>query len=216
MKQIATYLSFCAILLSVTSNAQASDLTRNIYINEVMQSTFGGQYDMLNEYPDSWVELYNPSDNQVSLKNYRIGKKKKFSKCYSLPDIKISPKGHVVIFCDKADTVITLNGIVKEIHADFRITTDEVSSLYLYNTNHGLSDTIGLPVMPAPNRAFSRFSDGLDSLGWELNPTMGMSNEGGFGKLILPNPLFIEESCITEKSRGGLELHRLRAYPPRK
>lgn len=215
MKQIATYLSFCAILLSVPSNAQASDLTRNIYINEVMQSTFGGQYDMLNEYPDGWVELYNPSDNQVSLKDYRIGKKNKFSKCFILPDIKVSPKGHVVIFCDKADSVITVNGTVMEIHADFRITTDVVSSLYLFNTNQVLSDTIGLPVMPAPNIAFGRFSDGVDSLGWELKPTMGMTNEGGFGKKILPEPLFLSNSVISSDGQGTSS-RQIRAYKDRR
>lgn len=217
MKQIATYLSFCAILLSVTSNAQASDLTRNIYINEVMQSTFGGQYDMLNEYPDSWVELYNPSDNQVSLKDYRIGKKKKFSKCYSLPDIKISPKGYVVIYCDKADTIISYNenGIwKKEIHSDFRITTDELSSLYLFDPSQALADTIGIPKMPALNIAFGRYSDGLDSLGWELKPTKGITNEGGLALKILPSPLFMEKSMVTSANKGE-ELHRLFAYLPK-
>lgn len=219
MRQIAIYcISFCAFLLSVYSNASASDLTRNIYINEVMQSTFGGQYDMLNEYPDGWVELYNPSDNPVSLKDYRIGKKNKYTKCYNLPDIIISPKGHVVIYCDKADTIVTYNdnGTWKnEIHADFRITTDVESSLYLFNANMVLSDTIGLPKMSAPNIAFGRLNDGVDSLGWELKPTMGMTNEGGFGKRILPDPLFLSNSVVTSDGQGT-NSRQLRAYKDRR
>lgn len=219
MRKIATYcITFCVFLIYVSSNASASGLTRNIYINEVMQSTFGGQYDMLNEYPDSWVELYNPSDNPVSLKDYRIGKKNKYTKCYNLPDIIISPKGYVVIYCDKADTIVTYNDNGKwkdEIHADFRITTDVESSLYLFNSNMVLSDTIGLPKMPAPNIAFGRLNDGVDSLGWELKPTMGMTNEGGHSATILPSPNFYSRSLINTDEDGGSKFYSLYAYVPR-
>ena len=219
MRQIATYcISFFVFILSVPFNSMALELTRSVYINEVMQSTFGGQYDMLNEYPDSWVELYNPGDNQISLKDYRIGKKNKYKKCYNLPDIMIPAKGHVVVYCDKADTVISYfdSGNLKhEIHADFRITTDVESSIYLFNTDGVLSDTIGLPKMPAPNIAYGRLNDGIDSLGWELKPTMGMANEGGLSNKILPKPVFLENSIVSS-AKEGVELHRLLAYPPKR
>lgn len=214
MRKTATLcISICVIII-IPFRILASDLTHNIYINEVMQSTFGGEYDRLNEYPDGWLELYNPSDNTISLKDYRIGKNSKFSKCYALPDVSISPKGYIVIYCDKEDVVIpyTEGGkAMKEIHSDFRITTDEESSLYLYNPDETLIDVINLPKMPSPNIAYGRLIDGSDSLGWELKPTKGKKNEGGFGKCILPDPIFSRNSIVTTDVQGTTS-HLLRAY----
>jgi hypothetical protein len=40
-----------------------------LVINELMQSNVDCIMDDLNDYPDSWVELYNAGDASVSLKS---------------------------------------------------------------------------------------------------------------------------------------------------
>ena len=94
-------LAITALVLSVPVLSQESGLTKELFINEVIQSTIGGDLDRHKEYPDGWVEIYNPGPNDISLKDYRIGKKNKFSKAYTLPDYTIPAGGYHVILCDK-------------------------------------------------------------------------------------------------------------------
>ena len=45
----------------------AGQLQAGIHITEIMQSNFGGVIDYYNEFPDSWVELYNSGDEDIDL-----------------------------------------------------------------------------------------------------------------------------------------------------
>ena len=42
-----------------------------LVINELMQSNIDCVMDDLNDFPDSWVELYNPTNESINLSNYR-------------------------------------------------------------------------------------------------------------------------------------------------
>ena len=42
-------------------------------ISELMQGNVDCLMDDLNDFPDSWVELYNPDSSADNLNNYRIG-----------------------------------------------------------------------------------------------------------------------------------------------
>lgn len=96
------------MLLCITcANASAK-----LQINEIMQSNISLIYDELNDYPDSWVELHNSGNTEISLQDYSIGVKEKASKAYQLPDIKVAPGGFIVIYADKAG---------EGLHASFRI-----------------------------------------------------------------------------------------------
>ena len=46
-----------------------------LVINELMQSNIDEVSDDLNDFPDSWVELYNTTSEHISLANYKIGTK---------------------------------------------------------------------------------------------------------------------------------------------
>ena len=48
-------------------------------INELMQSNIDCVMDDINEFPDSWVELYNTGTTAVNLQNYKIGLTEKWS-----------------------------------------------------------------------------------------------------------------------------------------
>ena len=67
MTKIYTTVLLLAMMLQ-TANAQ-------LIINEVMQSNIDCIMDDLNEFPDSWVELYNSGDQTVNLQDYKLGLK---------------------------------------------------------------------------------------------------------------------------------------------
>ena len=60
MKKLLLLIS---IMICGTMSAQT------LLINEVMQSNVDGVMDDLNDYPDSWVELYNPTDVAINLQD---------------------------------------------------------------------------------------------------------------------------------------------------
>lgn len=93
-------------------------------INEVMQSNIDGIMDDLNEFPDSWVELYNDDSIPVNLQGYRISVKNKFDSAYVLSDsVRIDINGYYLVYCDKEG---------KGRHTDFRLNSDEDGNLYLF------------------------------------------------------------------------------------
>ncbi len=86
--------------------------TAGIVINEVMQSNVYCIMDDLNEFPDSWVELYNSGHTDINVKDYSIGTKDKVKKCYRLPSAVIPAGGFLLLYCDKAG---------EGLHTDFRV-----------------------------------------------------------------------------------------------
>ena len=56
-----------ALLLLSTTEANAQ-----LQINELMQSNIDCIMDDLNEFPDSWVELYNSGQSAIDLHDYSI------------------------------------------------------------------------------------------------------------------------------------------------
>ena len=72
------------IFLMLTSNADAE-----IVINELMQSNIYCLMDDLNDFPDSWVELYNTERRTINLKDYRLGLNQDASQAWQLPDVEI-------------------------------------------------------------------------------------------------------------------------------
>lgn len=207
-------LANAAVLLSASVLAQ-TELTHTLYINEVMQSTFGGDMDLLYEYPDGWVEIYNPGTTEVSLEGYRIGKKS-FKKSFELPAMKVPAKGFAVIYCDKEEQNVYTEekdfwGNVKgtklsEVHTDFKMSTAKESSVYLYDKDKHMVDSVLLPVLPHVNVAYGRISDGADEWGYEMKVTKGQSNTGGHAKAILPDPVLSPSSFIGNESYSLLNI----------
>lgn len=77
----------------IAAMAVPTAATAGIVINEVMQSNVYCIMDDINEFPDSWVELYNSGDTDIDLKGYRIGTKDKVKKCYKLPSAVVPAGG---------------------------------------------------------------------------------------------------------------------------
>lgn len=167
MKKLIT--AFAAVL-SIPAAA-----TAGIVINEVMQSNVYCIMDDVNEFPDSWIELYNDGDTHENLMDYRIGTKKKFDKGFSLPPVVIPAGGHLLIYCDKAN-----DGL----HTDFRVDSGS-GDIFLFNPDREVVDSLSLNKQPAPDVAYGRTEDGGKVWGYEITPTPGARNSGGVSDVIL-------------------------------
>lgn len=156
MKHFYLILTF----LAIAANTQAQDLV----INELMQSNVECIMDDIKEFPDSWVELYNPTDAAINLKDYKISNKNKEKKAYKLPDQEVPAKGYVVIYCDKEE---------KGLHTSFRLESDKDGNLYLFKGGDVVEKLEGMAKMPAPDVAYGRKTDGGDEWGYQVTPTPG-------------------------------------------
>ena len=185
------YLIFLSLVgLSVSSTAQT------LKINELMQSNVECIMDDIKEFPDSWVELYNPTDAAINLKDYKISNKNKVKKAWQLPDQQVPAGGYVIIYCDKEGKEDN------RLHADFRLESGKGCTVYLFK---GKDDepVDSLPAdmkkMPAPDVAFGRETDGADKWGYQVTPTPGKANTGEIcdAKHILGAPVFDKEGFVT-------------------
>ena len=183
-------LSVCMISL-VTGSAKAQ-----LIINEIMQSNV----DCLlynNQYPDSWVELYNAGKATEKLSEYKLGETLNANEAYKLynntnswgwgwgsTEKEIKAGGRVVIYCD---------GEGGDQHTDFSLETGKDCRLYLFKNNQ-VVDSLpdGMKKQPSPNIAFGRKSDGNKEWGYQLTPTPNGSNSGGICSRdqILEDPIF--------------------------
>ena len=182
------------LLLFLTTLCCGSTSAQNLVINELMQSNVECTMDDIHEFPDSWVELYNPTDAAINLKDYKIyNKKDKPKKAWQLPDKTIAAKGHAIIYCDKEE---------KGLHTNFRLESGKGCQVYLFKgkeTEPIDSLPEALKKMPAPDVAYGRKTDGADKWGYQLTPTPGAANTGETttAKNILGTPVFSELGRVT-------------------
>ena len=176
----------------LTTNADAQT-TSKLVINELMQSNIDCIMDDLHEFPDSWVELYNNSDESIKLNEYQIGTKE--GNAWQLPNKTIDAKGFIVVYCDKEEW---------SLHTDFRLETGKGCVVYLFKGNEVVDSLpAALPKMPAPNIAYGRKTDGGNEWGYQLTPTPGTTNCGEVcdEKHILGEPVFSEPGHVLTSSK---------------
>ena len=159
---------------------------QNLVINEFMQSNIDCIMDDLNEFPDSWVELYNPTDNSINLLDYKIACKKIVNEAWQLPDTTVAAHGYVIIYCDKAGK----NAGVSAMHTDFSLETGKNGTLFLFKDSVLADSLEAIAKQPAPNIAYGRKTDGADTWGYQAIPTPGASNCGEVCKTVLAEPIF--------------------------
>ncbi|MFT4603738.1 MAG: spore coat protein H [Rhodothermales bacterium] len=70
-----------------------------VYINELMASNAATMQDEFGEY-DDWVELYNASESAVSVGGWTLTDRLDQPDRYTLPDISIPGRGHLLIWPD--------------------------------------------------------------------------------------------------------------------
>ena len=135
----------------------------NLSITEIMQSNFGGVLDYYNEFPDSWVEIYNSDDQDLDIIGYSISKVNNIDSAYTLPtDVFVPAQGYALIYCDKEN---------KREHTDFRLNSDKPGTVYLWDNHGTLVDSLSYPEMISPEVSWGRLPNQPDSLSHFRIPT---------------------------------------------
>lgn len=169
---------------AVTGSAQ-------VMVNEIMQSNVRTVF-VDDDYPDSWVELYNPSESALSLAGWGLGVKEKFASAYILPEgTEIPAGGYLTVWCDKSD--------IGGLHADFRVDSSK-GSVYLFDASGAIVETVTLKKMIAPDIAYGRIADGADEWAYFVAATPGAPNKGATAADAVPLPLFSEEGGVRSGS----------------
>jgi len=207
----------CAALCMPVEAGAANDngtAHPNLIINEIMQSNVDCLF-FENQFPDSWVELYNAGTTTEKLSEYKLGQTDKASEAstvYSLSngggwgdwggwggwggwgqtvqEKEIKPGERIIIYCDES---------TDNQHANFRLETGKGCTLYLFKNNN-LVDQLpeGMKKQPAPNIAFGRKTDGSEEWGYQLTATPGKANSGDIcdNKHILGDPVFSQSGRV--------------------
>ena len=184
-----------AALLAVTCVQTRAQLV----INELMQSNIDCIMDDLNDFPDSWVELYNTGDTPVNLGQYKLGKNDKVNKAWQLPSLSVPANGYVIIYCDKAN-----DDTDNLLHADFRLESGKDGKVYLFQGSEVVDFLTNMKKQPAPNIAYGRQTDGAEEWGYQVTPTPGAANCGEITNNILGEPIFSQAGSVM--TGGSIEL----------
>ena len=172
-----------AFILFVSAGVAHAQLV----INEIMQSNVDCLFQD-NQYPDSWVELYNSGKTTEKLSEYKLGQTDKASEASKLygnnggwgggwgwgwggsseKEIKVGER--VLIYCDQT---------TGDQHTNFRLETGKGCTLYLFK-NDKIVDQLpeAMKKQPSPNIAFGRKTDGSAEWGYQLTATPGKANSG--------------------------------------
>ncbi len=191
-------LRIISVLTIVTGMFYTIPSHSQLVINELMQSNIDCIMDDMNEFPDSWVELYNVGDTTVSLGSYKIGVTDDVEIAWKLPDIVVDADAHVLVYCDKE---------ASGWHTDFRLESGKGGLLFLF-VGDSIADMVSeIPKQPAPNIALGRKDDGADEWGYQYSATPGFPNCGQLCENILGDPIFSEKGkATTSKDTITLEL----------
>ena len=189
MKRIPLKKTTTALALA-TSIATAP---AQVVINELMQSNIDCIMDDINEFPDSWVELYNSGTTSVNLNQYAISDKNNADKAWKLPGITLKPGKHILVYCDKVE-----NGL----HTPFRLESGKGCNVYLFNNGKVIDKVEGLKKQPAPNIAYGRKTDAGDTWGYMATPTPAATNCGETCKDILGSPVFSEKGRVMKNGKA--------------
>lgn len=147
--------------------------------------------DDLNEFPDSWVELYNAGSSAEQLASYKIGDGSNSTEAYQLPDHQVSPGEYIIVYCDKEGSGM---------HTHFRLESGKNGAVYLFKDNKLVDKVVGMKKQPAPNIAYGRKTDASEEWGYQNVPTPGASNCGVVCNDILGDPVFSEQGKILGSS----------------
>lgn len=169
-----------------------------IIINEIMQSNVDCVMDDTNEFPDSWVELYNTDIKAIDIREYKIGTTSNPSEAWALPETSISAKGHALVYCDKG---------ANKMHTSFRLESGKGACVYLFKKDVLVDSVVNLNKQPAPNISYGRQTSGASLWGYQHTPTPAKANCGTICSDILGDPVFsIEGRVFTSKTNISLKI----------
>lgn len=171
---------FCACMSIQIANGQ-------LIINEIMQSNVDCIMDDINEFPDSWVEIYNASNAAVNLRYYSISLTNNPADAFQLPQVRVTAHKFALIYCDKET-----NGL----HTSFRLESKKTGAIYLFKGDSLIDKLERIPKQPSPNIAYGRLSEGSNEWGWQVTPTPKEANCGQLATVVLEAPVFSPKGSL--------------------
>ena len=157
-------------------------------INELMQSNIDCIMDDLNDFPDSWVELYNSGPTPVNLRRYKLGLTNDVNTAWQLPLQALEAGQFVIVCCDKE---------AQKLHTDFRLDSGKGGSVYLFFDNEVDDKCENIEKQPAPNISLGYKSETDLTWGYQYQPTPGAANCG----TLCAKKNFLSEPVFSEKGR---------------
>ena len=168
-----------------------------LHINELMQSNIDCMIDDLNDFPDSWVELYNSGPTPINLRRYKLGLTKDVNTAWPLPAQIVEAGQFVVVCCDK---------VGHKLHTDFRLDSGKGGSVYLFFDGEIDDQREDIGKQPAPNISLGYKSETDLTWDYQYQPTPGTANCGTLceKKSLLGEPTFSEKGRVLT---DGATLH---------
>ena len=168
MKKFINIFVLLFLILVISGCDEQIENNENIIINEVCSDNSSSLATLDYEYYD-WIELYNPTDNEVNLKNYGLSDNKNKSHKFSFPNVKIPAKGYLIVYLDsnKKDD----NNLI----AGFGISSDG-EDVYLSMPNGQLIDEVNVPKLTT-DTTYGRYNNGTNTTFEVLNPSPNKPNE---------------------------------------
>ncbi len=159
-------LKFCVavaatLLFGVQTDAQ-------VVINEYCSTTTIHQDE--DKANSDWIELYNTTDEAVSLKGWHLSDKSGNLTKWTFPDVSLQPKAFMVVYASGKDRAVA----GKPLHTNFNMSSDG-ETIYLSDANGNLihkTDSISMPC----NASRGLFPDGSDKWFFFAEPTPDSAN----------------------------------------
>ncbi len=170
---------------------------QSILINEVMSSNTSTIADEDGDYPD-WIELFNPTDNEINLYKYSLTDDADNPAKWLFPNITLSPGEYLVVFASGKDRKGNI------LHTNFKIKSSG-EYLWLRDSTGQILDKVDSVEIPA-DVSIGRSIDNLSEWLYFSEPTPGASNNtGGFNAFAEPPKFSIDGGFFS--SNLSIEIH---------
>ena len=183
-------IAICTVMIADVTKIYAVEQAKHLCINEIMQSNINTVFVEM-DFPDSWVELYNPTDMDININHYYFSPTPDYKDGYCINSNEEVPAGDFfLVFFDK---------VGKGCHANFRLNSVDSGMLFLFNEKGVLLDSLYYPAMPAPNIAYARNATDHETWQYVNKATPNACNIVEATDILLPQPLFsIRGHVMTE------------------
>ncbi len=171
-----------AVSLSTTEFA-LTEGRGDVYMNELLRAN---TFSIIDKYGERspWVELYNGSDQAVTLSDYALSDDAESLWKWNLPGITLDPGAYTVVYLSGKDQK------EGELHANFKLGSAD-TALYLTNLNTQTVQTITLPTEEKDNVSYGLSEAGQWQYYYQPTPMAANTTQG-----------FAELSSITGEAEG--------------
>ena len=137
----------------------------NLVVNEFMASNETTATDSGGEY-DDWIELYNNTNEEISLNGYFLSDDGDELALWAFPDTTISANGYLIVWADKDEDQ-------QGLHADMKLSSSG-ETIYLSNSDTTIIDEVSYSDQET-DFSYVRYPNGTGSFS-QMAPSIGAEN----------------------------------------